>query len=287
LNSGIYYQRPPYTSLGFRNNEGELVNQQNDIRFIRSTQFISGLEKLVPEKNRRFSIEGFYKLYDNYPSSIANGISIANLGADFGVIGNEPVLSNSQGRAYGLEFLAQQRLFKDFYGIAAVTLVRSEFTNPNTDGFIPSAWDNGFIVSMTAGKRFKNNWEVGGRWRYLGGLPYTPIDLNTSSLIQIWNARPQGVLNYNQINSIRLNSFNQLDIRVDKKYYYQKWNFNWYLDIQNLFNYQADQAPVLVPTRNKNGDPLINSNDPSKFLTRLVPNTAGRILPTIGIILEF
>jgi hypothetical protein len=287
LNSGIYYQRPPYTSLGFRNNEGELVNQQNDIRFIRSTHFITGLERLVPEKNRRFSIEGFYKLYDNYPSSIANGISIANLGADFGVIGNEPVLSNSRGRAYGLEFLAQQRLFRDFYGIAAVTLVRSEFTNPNTKGFIPSAWDNGFIVSMTAGKRFKNNWELGGRWRYLGGLPYTPIDLNSSSLIQVWNDRPQGVLNYNQINAIRLNSFNQLDIRVDKKYFYQKWNFNWYVDIQNVFNYQANQAPVLVPTRDQEGNPQVNPNDPTRYLTRLVPNTAGRILPTIGIILEF
>jgi hypothetical protein len=287
VNSGMYYQRPPYTSLGFRNNEGELVNQENNIRFIRSTHFITGLEKLVPEKNRRFSLEGFYKLYANYPSSVANGISIANLGADFGVVGNEPVLSDSRGRAYGLEFLAQQRLFRDFYGIAAITLVRSEFTNPNTDGFIPSAWDNRFIISMTAGKRFKNNWELGGRWRYLGGLPYTPIDLATSSLIQVWNDRPQGVLNYNQINAIRLNSFNQLDLRVDKKYYFEKWNLNWYVDIQNVFNYQATQAPLLVPIRDGSGQPSVDPSDQTRYLTKLVPNTAGRIIPTIGIIIEF
>jgi hypothetical protein len=106
-------------------------------------------------------------------------------------------------------------------------------------------------------------------------------------LIQVWNDRPQGVLNYNQINAIRLNSFNQLDIRVDKKYFYQKWNFNWYVDIQNVFNYQANQAPVLVPTRDQEGNPQVNPNDPTRYLTRLVPNTAGRILPTIGIILEF
>ncbi|MGX7835559.1 hypothetical protein ACWKSR_10455, partial [Campylobacter fetus subsp. venerealis] len=124
--------------------------------------------------------EVFYKKYSNYPSSVRNGISLANLGADFGVIGNEPVESNSQGRAYGLEMLAQQRLFNNFYGIAALTLVRSEFTNPNTQGFIPSSWDNRIIVSLTAGKRFGNNWEVGARWRYLGGTPYTPYDYEES-----------------------------------------------------------------------------------------------------------
>jgi len=286
-NSGIYYQKPPYTSLGFRNNEGELINQENNIRYIRSTHFITGIEKVVPEKYRRFSIEGFYKRYDNYPSSIANGISIANLGADFGVVGNEPVTSDSRGRAYGLEFLAQQRLFRDFFGIAAITLVRSEFTNPNTEGFVPSAWDNRFIISMTAGKRFKRNWEVGSRWRYLGGLPYTPIDVATSSLISIWNDRPQGILDYNQINAIRLEPFNQLDIRLDKKYFYDKWNLNWYIDIQNLYNFQAEQAPLLVPIRDGNGMPQSDPNNPSSYLTKLVPNTAGRILPTVGIIVEF
>jgi len=286
-NSGIYYQKPPYTSLGFRNNEGELINQENNIRYIRSTHFITGIEKVVPEKYRRFSIEGFYKRYDNYPSSIANGISIANLGADFGVVGNEPVSSDSRGRAYGLEFLAQQRLFRDFFGIAAITLVRSEFTNPNTEGFVPSAWDNRFIISMTAGKRFKRNWEVGSRWRYLGGLPYTPIDVATSSLISIWNDRPQGILDYNQINAIRLEPFNQLDIRLDKKYFYDKWNLNWYIDIQNLYNFQAEQAPLLVPIRDGNGMPQSDPNNPSSYLTKLVPNTAGRILPTVGIIVEF
>ncbi|GAB2487347.1 TonB-dependent receptor [Algoriphagus taiwanensis] len=286
-NSGIYYQKPPYTSLGFRNNEGELVNQENNIRFIRSTHFIGGIERVIPEKNRRFSVEGFYKLYDNYPSSIANGISLANLGADFGVIGNEPVLSDSRGRAYGLEFLAQQRLFKGFYGIAAVTLVRSEFTNPNTEGFVPSAWDNGIIVSMTAGKRFQRNWELGARWRYLGGLPYTPIDVATSSQIPIYDSRPQGVLDFNQINTLRLEAFHQLDLRVDKKYFYNKWNLNWYIDIQNLYNFEAEQPPLLVPNRDANGRPIVDPTNPGSYETRLVANTAGRILPTVGIIVEF
>ncbi|WP_026946122.1 TonB-dependent receptor [Algoriphagus marincola] len=286
-NAGIYYQRPPYTVLGFRNNEGELINQQNDVRFIRNNQLIAGIELLQPEKNRRFTAEAFYKRYSNYPSSVLNGISLANLGADFGVIGNEAVISNSDGRAYGIEFLAQQRLFNDFYGIAALTLVRSEFTNPNTEGFIPSSWDNRIILSLTAGKRFKKNWEIGARWRFLGGTPYTPFDVEESALISNWDLRNQGILDFTQINGERLPAFHQLDLRVDKKYYFKNWNLNWYFDIQNAYNFEAQQAPLLVPERDDAGDLIVNPNDPSRYQLKLIENTAGNILPTIGLIIEF
>ncbi len=286
-NAGVYYQRPAYTSLGFRNNEGQLINQLNNIKFIQATHFITGIEKVIPEKNRRFGVEGFYKLYKDYPSSVLNGIALANLGADFGVIGNEPVISNAEGRAYGLEFLAQQRLYNNFYGIAAITLVRSEFTNPNTEGFVPSAWDNGIIVSLTAGKRFGKNWEAGARWRYLGGLPYTPIDVANSSLINVWNLRGAGIQDFNQINALRLREFHQLDIRIDKRYFFDKWNFNWYIDIENLYNFKADQPQLLLPIRDAQGSLQVNPNDPSRYLMRLVDNPAGTIIPTIGVIVEF
>ena len=286
-NAGIYYQKPPYTVLGYRDNEGVLVNQENNVQFIRNAQLIAGLEFVAPEKNRRFTMEAFYKKYSNYPSSIRNGIALANLGADFGVIGNEPVLSNADGRAYGLEFLAQQRLFKNFYGIAALTLVRSEFTNPNTEGFVPSSWDNRFIVSLTAGKRFEKNWEIGARWRFLGGTPYTPFDVEESSLISNWDLRNQPILDYSQINAIRLPAFHQLDLRLDKKYYFDKWNLNWYVDIQNAYNFQAEQPPQLIPVRDAEGNIQVNPNDPSRYVLKFIDNQAGTILPTVGLIVEF
>jgi len=286
-NGGVYYQKPPYTVLGFRNNEGELVNQTNDVKFIRATHAITGLEWQFPDKNRRFTAEVFYKYYQNYPSSIRNGIALANLGADFGVIGNEPVNSDAEGRAYGLELLAQQRLYKGFYGIAAVTLVRSEFTNPNTEGFLPSSWDNRFIVSLTAGQRLKRDWELGARWRYLGGTPFTPFDIQASALRSNWDLRNMGILNFNQINAQRLASFHQLDLRVDKKYFFAKWNLNWYIDIQNAYNFKAEQPDLLVPTRDESGALVVNPEDPSRYLIRNIANPAGTILPTIGIIVEF
>lgn len=285
-NAGIYYQKPPYTVMGFQNNEGVYVNQENDVKFMRSTHYITGFEWQFPAKNRKISAEVFYKNYANYPSSIRNGIALANLGADFGVIGNEPVSSDAKGRAYGLELLAQQRLFNGFYGIAALTLVRSEFTNPST-GYLPSSWDNRFIVSLTAGKRFKKDWEVGARWRFLGGTPYTPYDIESSALRQNWDVFNRGRLDYTRINGERLKSFHQLDLRVDKKYYYNKWNLNWYFDIQNAYNFQAEQQANLIPQRNDQGGLLVDPEDPSRYLIREVANPAGTVLPTIGVIVEF
>lgn len=286
-NAGIYYQKPPYTVLGYRNNEGTLVNQESDVKYVQSNQLIAGLEFLAPEKNRRFTVEAFYKKYDQYPSSVRNGIALANLGADFGVIGNEPVISNAKGKAYGLEFLAQQRLFNNFYGIGALTLVRSEFTNPNTEGFVPSAWDNKIILSLTAGKRFGKNWEVGARWRYLGGTPYTPYVVEESALISNWDLRGQPILDFTQINALRLDPFHQLDLRVDKKYFFPKWSLNWYIDIQNLYNYEAEQPPLLVPVRDDAGQILVDPTDPSRYQLKYITNTAGTFLPTVGIIVEF
>jgi len=286
-NAGIYYQRPAYTVLGYQNSEGTFVNQESDVRYIRNVQLIGGIEYLVPEKSRRFTGEGFFKRYSNYPSSIRNGISLANLGADFGAIGNEPVSSSSTGRAYGLEFLVQQRLYNNFYGIASVTLVRSEFTNLDTKKMTPSSWDNGFIVSLTAGKRFGKNWEAGGRWRFLGGTPYTPADLSATGLRENWDLRNGAILDFTRINGVRLKPFHQLDVRIDKKYFFNQWNLNWYFDIQNAYNFQAKQAPLILPVRDDQGNLTLDPNDATRYQLKSVVNPAGSILPTVGLIVEF
>ncbi len=286
-NGGIYYQRPAYTILGYQNSGGAFVNQDSDVRYIRNAQLIGGIEYLVPEKARRFTAEGFFKRYSNYPSSIRNGISLANLGADFGAIGNEPVSSSSTGRAYGLEFLAQQRLYNNFYGIASVTLVRSEFTNSDTKKMTPSSWDNGFIISLTAGKRFGKNWEAGGRWRFLGGTPYTPADLNATGLRENWDLRNGAILDFTRINGVRLKPFHQLDVRIDKKYFFNQWNLNWYFDIQNAYNFQAKQAPLILPVRDDQGNLSLDPNDATRYQLKSVVNPAGSILPTVGLIVEF
>ena len=127
FNTGIYFQLPAYTVLGYRDSQtNALVNKDNKVKYIRSKHLVTGLEFNLP-KNSRITIEGFCKFYDQYPFLLEDSISLANLGADFGIIGNAPVNSTSVGKSYGLEFLLQQKLYNGFYGLLSYTWVRSEF----------------------------------------------------------------------------------------------------------------------------------------------------------------
>ncbi|MCC5919280.1 MAG: TonB-dependent receptor [Cyclobacteriaceae bacterium] len=285
FNTGIYYQLPPYTILGYRDTDtGELENKNNGIRYIQSNQLVSGFEYLFGV-GTRLTVEGFYKRYFDYPFLLRDQISLANLGGDFGVIGNEPASPDSEGRAYGLEFLAEQQLTRGFYGLAAYTLVRSEFTD-GTGTFLPSAWDNRHIVSLTGGKAFKRNWELAVRWLFSGGAPFTPFDLDRSLRIENWNIRGQGIPDFNRLNSLRAGNFQQLDLRVDKKYFFDKWSLNLFLDVQNITNFQTELQPNLSVQKDAAGNPIVNPDNPSQFLPNFLNNPQGTILPTIGIIVE-
>ena len=132
FNIGQYFQLPAYTVMGYRNNNNELVNKENEVTYINNKHLVFGIET-NPGNFSKLTVEGFYKKYDNYPFLLKDSISLANLGGDFGVIGNEAVSSTSQGRSYGVEFLAQKKLNKSFYGIMAYTWVRSEFKDKNND----------------------------------------------------------------------------------------------------------------------------------------------------------
>ncbi|MCB0739086.1 MAG: TonB-dependent receptor, partial [Bacteroidetes bacterium] len=283
FNTGQYFQLPPYTILGYRNAENQLVNKQNEITYIRNRHLVSGVE-FTTKTNTRFSIEGFYKKYDNYPFLLNDSVSLANLGSDFGVVGNEPANSTSEGRSFGLEFLIQQKLYKGFYGIMSYTILKSEFTDKSGD-YKPSAWDNRHFLSLTAGKKFKKNWEVGARWWFVTGGPYTPFDLERSATKAVWDVTGRGLPNYDRINERRLSNFNQLDLRVDKKYYFDKWSLNVYFDIQNVYGSSQAGQPFVDVVRDDLGNP-VSANQFQYQLTTL-ENNLGTTIPSIGIIAEF
>ncbi len=292
FNTGRYYQLPPYTTLGYSNRQGELINKENGLKYISADHFVAGFQ-VLPDEESKVSLEGFYKNYNDYPFSLDDSISIANKGADFGSYGDEPVKSVSEGRAYGLELLFRDQDLFGFNVILSYTYVRSEFRELNdqlelTGDYTPSSWDNQHLLNLTATREFENNWEVGFKWRFVGGSPYTPLDRQKSSLISAWDARGRGYPDYSRLNEKRLNPFHQLDIRIDKKYFFANWSLMLYLDVQNVYNFTADQPPVLLQKTNENGQPIVDPNNPNRYeLKELEVEESGNILPSVGIIVEF
>ncbi len=283
LNTGRYFQLPAYTTLGYRQNN-EFVNKNNQLKYISVDHFIGGLE-FKPATAVLFSLEGFFKNYRNYPFSVKDRISLANKGADYGVIGDEEVTSTSKGRAYGAEFQVRISSAKGYNLNLSYTLVRSEFQDGNNQ-YIVSAWDSKHILSMTGTAALKRGWQVGTRFRFVGGLPYTLWDLDRSSLIAAWNLTGGPYLDNSKLNANRFGVFHQLDVRVDKAYYLKKMTLKFYLDIQNLYNFQAQSTDIVVRETDANGNFRTTDNN-TRYVLRSVKNPSGTVLPTVGIQLEF
>lgn len=283
LNTGRYFQLPAYTTLGYQQNN-KFVNKNNQLKYISVDHFIGGLE-FKPTSAVQFSVEGFIKNYRDYPFSVRDQISLANKGADYGVIGDEEVTSTSKGRAYGAEFQARISSAKGYNLNLSYTLVRSEFQDGN-NRYIVSAWDSKHILSLTGSAALKRGWQVGTRFRFVGGLPYTPWDLDRSSLISAWNLTGGPYFDNSKLNAERFGVFHQLDVRVDKAYYLKRMTLKIYLDIQNLYNFQSQSTDIVLRETDANGN-FLTTNNGTRYVLRSVKNPSGTVLPTIGVQVEF
>ncbi|TAE32004.1 MAG: TonB-dependent receptor [Cytophagales bacterium] len=284
---GRYTKIPIYTVLGFRNEQGQFANRDNE--YIASNHYVAGVE-FLPSPTRRFTVEGFYKKYSNYPVSVRDGISLANLGADFNAIGNERVTSTGRGSIYGLEVFFQQKLVKNLFVVASYTYVRSLFSGAN-DVLVPSAWDNRHLFSGLLGRKFKRGYEIGLKYRFAGGAPYTPFDLVASQ--RNFLSLGQGVLDFSQLNTLRLNPLNQFDFRIDKKWNFRRATFDLFLDVQNAFVLPTPNVPDFVLGRATDGSGYLTTDnrpirpDGSNGVPTILPNSDPFVTPTIGFIVEF
>jgi len=281
---GRYVMQPSYTSLGYRNASGVLVNQNERVAFTGSNQVVAGIE-VEPLEKTRFTMEGFYKSYDHYAMSVADGISMASKGTDYGQVGDEEITSNGLGRAYGVELLLKIMDRKGVNLTATYTWFRSEFTDVS-GVYRPSSWDTRHLLNLMGSFKFGKNWDLAARWRWVGGAPYTPIDMALSSQKDVWDIRNQPFLDYSRYNDVRLKGSNILDLRLDKEFYFKNWMLGVYMDVQNVAAFKSESAPIYT-NLDTNGNPVVNSNDPSRYVLRTVSNLNGSVLPTLGLMVNF
>jgi outer membrane receptor for ferrienterochelin and colicin len=285
---GIYYRLPSYTQLAFVN----LLSSSptpNPGDYIRSEHFVTGVE-FLPSSTTRFTLEGFYKKYSNYPVSILDGISLANKGTEFGAIGNEPVTQDGTGRAYGFEFFAQQKLTKRFFGVFSYTFYRTEFTNIANE-YIRASWDNRHLLSLTWGYKFNHNWELGLKFRYQGPAPFTPFDEAASRLNFL--TLGTGVNDYTRANTLELRAFHASDVRIDKKWNFRRFTLDVFLDVQNWYVSQNPGLPQYSFKRNADNTDFLTTDglpvkqNGSNAIPVILPNDEASVLPTLGFIIEF
>ena len=238
-----------------------------------------------PGNTFELSAEGFYKQYDKIPFSIADGIPLACKGNDYGVIGNEALSSTAQGRAYGIEILMKWLIAKKLNLASSFTLFKSEYRNNKQSGYIASAWDNRYIFNMSGTYNFPHNWSLGMKISCIGGAPYTPYDVEKSSLVTAWNAQGRPYYDYTKYNTGRLPTFGQLDVRVDKTFYLKRCMLGLYIDLQNVTNRKFKQPDILMSTGviENPSAPMAEQRYKMKYITQ----KSGTLMPTLGITFEY
>lgn len=279
---GLYYQLPSYTALGFKGEAGDYVNKHLD--YISVSQESVGLS-WTPNENMEFTVEGFYKLYGNMPFSLSDQIPLSCKGNDYGTIGNEALSSQAKGRSYGAELMFKWLLTQKLNLSSSLTIFKSEFKDGKQGSYVPSAWDNRFILNVSGTYNFPKHWSLGTKVSCIGGSPYTPYDEAKSSLVEAWDVQGRAYYDYSRYNQERLPVFGQLDVRVDKTFYLKKCMLGFYLDIQNITASKLCRPDALMSTGQ-----IENPSAPLAeqcYVMKSIRQESGTLLPTLGVTFEY
>jgi TonB family protein len=219
---GLYHQLPM----------GQFLDQQfgnPNLELIWADQYELGAERRFTD-DINLSVTGFFVRRHDMPIPSIDHFSSAG-----------------RGRAYGLELLLRHELTEHFYGWLAYTLSKSETSGTLAEGipmggttgvarnggdlsWRPSQFDqtHNLIVVASYSRR---GWQAGARYRFVTGIPMTPVQGS------FYDADFNGYTRLNGgLGSARQPNFSQLDLRLERVWTFDAWTFGAYLDCQNVFN---------------------------------------------------
>ena len=177
------------------------------------------------------SVEGFYNRLWDIP------VSTSALIERNGQLVPQNLVNEGRGRIYGFELLFRQALTRRLFGWIAYTLSRSERIDHPGSNWRLFDFDQTHVLTAIASYKLGAGWEIGTRFRYATGNPRTPVvgavkDDLTDTYVPL----------YGTVNSNRLPSFAQLDVRIDKVWVFDNWSLDLYLDIQNVTNTRSTEG---------------------------------------------
>lgn len=244
---GLFVQEPQLIET-----DDELGNPDLDLE--KAMHYSAGVE-FRPRKHINLEVTGFYKtLHDLVGPTDAvgerDGETVA-LGLNNG----------AEGRVVGLEVSMRHEMADHLFGWVAYTLSRSERKDDGETQYRLFDYDQTHILTVVGSYELPRNWEISSRFRYVTGNLYTPV---TGAVYDADNYTYAGIRG--PTNSDRVAAFHQLDFRIDKRWIYEDWMLNAYLDIQNVYS-------------NDNAEGLSYNYD----FSETEPASGLPILPVIGL----
>jgi hypothetical protein len=192
---------------------------------------VLGVSHLLTE-DTRLTVEMYGKTSSHLPVDVAQPqlflLDEIFTGSTF--LGSHPAISDAgEARSYGIEVMLQKKMARDFYGLASLSLGKSQYKA--LDGiWRDRVFDNRVSFCLEGGYKPNTKWDFSLRWVYGGGVPYTPLDLVASQKI---NA---GVLDGSRVNAERMPAYHSLNVRVDRRFNYDASSLVLYLSAWNVYD---------------------------------------------------
>ncbi|MEX1277419.1 MAG: TonB-dependent receptor [Bacteroidota bacterium] len=240
---GKFYQTPaPYQIA--------LDPDNLSLRSSLATHYVVGFEHLFAEDTRG-TIELYYK-------DLAEVI----VGSD-----TTDVLRNTgSGFAQGLELSFQKKFTNGFVGSASYSYSVSKRRDAARLPLYYFEFDRPHIVNLIGGVELSESWQLGVKFQYASGNPYTPVvgaGMKNGSYYVVDG----------EYNSARYPAYHKLDVRLDKKFHFSSWTLTAYLDLWNVYNRQN----ILSYSYKVDSDGIITTT----------PRYDFGVLPIIGLSAQF
>ncbi len=176
------------------------------------------------------SLDGFHRSYRDMPYSRQQPwLPLAAAGSYFGYRDLGLILSGGEGRAYGLEFLAQKKLSGKTYGTFSYAWSLNRYRTPLGE-WETGPFDRRHMATVILGWLPSNRLELSMKYAISGGAPTTPINETASAIA--------GRSRYDiaRFNEDRLPVYHRLDLRADWRFHFRTLDLVTFLDLQNAYN---------------------------------------------------
>ena len=144
-------------------------------------------------------------------------------------------LNQGVGFAQGTEVFLRHRAGDRFLGWGSYTYGVSKRRDRPEDPYRYYSFDQTHVATLAATYRLTPTWEIGLKWQYRTGNPYTP-ELGVTRVIDRRNGEPIYIPIYGDINSERLPPYHRLDVKISKAFRFNSWEMSLFLELLNAYN---------------------------------------------------
>jgi len=240
----------------------------------RSIQLSQGLEWQMPW-GLSADLQVFYHRYENLSDLVIDdpGDRMSDPDDD-GDRDFDDVFPRLRGNAYGLEVIVRRPLTSRLFGWVAYTLSRSERVLggvPTADscrpaqvertraGLAASDADRTHVLNVVASYELPGGFRAGARLHFRSGRPFTRMRC-------WWLGNDDYRAIYGPRGGERMPDFLRLDLRIDKRWRYRRWDLELYFEVLNvtfaeevleMTQMERDDGTVAPPTATDDAVPLV------------------------------